>query len=493
MTGKSMKKSRNKLDSCLEKLYFCTHNHQRRLMKRTTFYSLLGCLSVLFTFASCGQDRSGEYYALVGSKNWIYEVMQEYYLFYQDLPAESELDFFLTPSEFLSAAASDQDQKNGVIYSHVDSIQVSTASRALSEQPTFGYEAMLVQAENGDYGLQVLYTQPSSPAEEVGLKRGDLIIGASGAAITSTDYEKYVSAPTSAYTFTLGTYNAELAKMDTIGQVEMPAPRIIEINNLLKTTLIDTGSRTAAYILYNEFGESDATQWQSLYSQLVSMQPDDIILDLRYNPGGYVSTARTVTTLLAPQSAMGQTMLTMTSNDLLNQTETYTFDSSLLPGGTSLSYQNLYIITTSNTASASETLINCLRPYMSGQMYQVGEATFGKNVAQALYTSEEHPLLELWLTTFYMSNSEGYYDYAASGLTPDYEASEPYGNPLGELGTTEDVLLQPVLTHMTTGAFPTDETTTRTSGRRPMRIIDNGVARKPRMARLSSSPMYIHP
>ena len=38
--------------------------------------------------ASCGQDRSGEYYALIGAKTWMYEVMQQHYLFYEDLPAE---------------------------------------------------------------------------------------------------------------------------------------------------------------------------------------------------------------------------------------------------------------------------------------------------------------------------------------------------------------------------------------------------------------------
>lgn len=457
-------------------------------MKRTTsFYLITGCLTLLSVFASCWQDRSGEYYALVGSKSWIYTTMQEYYLYYQDVPEESELDFFQKPAEFLSAAASEKDGKNGVLYSHIDSVKTAS-TRTLSDSPTFGFEAVMLQTPQGEYALQVLYTQPQSPAEEAGLKRGDLIIGADSMEISSSDYTKYVTNPTAAHLFTLGSYNAESEQIDTIGTVQMPVPRVIEIQNLLKTSLINTGNRKAAYILYNEFGEDEIPQWQSLYSQLAAAQPDDIILDLRYNPGGYVSTAQVVGTLLAPQSALGQTMLYMTGNDKLNLTETYTFDTNLLPGGSTLSYQNLYVITSGNTASASEIIINCLRPYMTGNLYQVGEATFGKNVAQALYTNDQYPQLKFWLTTYYLSNADGYKDYDVEGLPADYTQSEPYGGNLGELGTETDPLMQPILAHMATGSFPAAEAAaTRITASPRMLVVRNSVEEKQKTARVTPS------
>lgn len=457
-------------------------------MRRTIyFYLITGCLMLLTTFTSCWQDRSGEYYALIESKSWIYTTMQEYYLYYQDVPEESELDFFQKPAEFLSAAASEKDGKNGVLYSHIDSVKTAS-TRTLSDSPTFGFEAVMLQTPQGEYALQVLYTQPQSPAEEAGLKRGDLIIGADSMKISSSDYTKYVANPTAAHLFTLGSYNAESEQIDTIGTVQMPAPRIIEIQNLLKTSLINTGNRKAAYILYNEFGEDEIPQWQSLYSQLAAAQPDDIILDLRYNPGGYVSTAQVVGTLLAPQSALGQTMLYMTGNDKLNLTETYTFDTNLLPGGSTLSYQNLYVITSGNTASASEIIINCLRPYMTGNLYQMGEATFGKNVAQALYTNDQYPQLKFWLTTYYLSNADGYKDYDVEGLPADYTQSEPYGGNLGELGTETDPLMQPILAHMATGSFPAAEAAaTRITASPRMLVVRNSVEEKQKTARVTPS------
>lgn len=465
-----------------------TADTKLRLMKRmpSSFYLITECLVLLAIFTSCWQDRSGEYYALVGSKSWIYTTMQDYYLYYQDLPAEEELNFFQKPAEFLNAAASEKDGKNGVLYSHIDSVK-ATSTRSLSDSPTFGFEAVMLQTPQGGYALQVLYTQPQSPAEEAGLKRGDLIIGADSVKISSSDYTKYVTNPTSAHLFTLGSYNTETEQIDTIGSIQMPVPRIIEIQNLLKTSLIDTGNRKAAYILYNEFGEEEIPQWQVLYSQLAAAQPDDIILDLRYNPGGYVSTAQVVGTLLAPQGALGQTMLHMTGNDKQNITETYTFDAGLLPGGSTLSYQNLYVITSGNTASASEIIINCLRPYMTGHLFQVGEATFGKNVAQALYTNDQYPQLEFWLTTYYLSNAEGYKDYDAEGLPADYTQSEPYGSNLGELGTDTDPLMQPILVHMATGSFPTAETTTRTLVSPRMLVVKNSVSEKRKTTRANLS------
>lgn len=449
-------------------------------MKRTVFYRLIYGTVISLTLMACGEDRSGEYYALIASKTWIYETMQQNYLFYEDIPAEESLDFFQTPENFLKNAASSRDQKNGTLFSHIDSVNVS---RALSSSPTFGYEAALIRTGSGDYAIRVLYTQPGSPAEEAGLKRGDWIIAANNKKIGSGDYSKYVSAPTQSYTFTLGNYNGE--GFDTLGVTEIPVPRYIEETNLMKTSFITAGNRTAAYILYNSFGADDTETLQNMFVEIAARQPNDIILDLRYNPGGYVSTSQLLSTLLAPQNAMGQTFLNMTYNDKIAKTESYLFEPSLIPGGTPLAYENLYIITSNNTASASEIVINCLRPYLKERLLQVGTATFGKNVAQSLFTDEQSPQLELWLTTAYLSNAEGFQDYFDNGLQPDYELAENYAGELGELGTAEDMLLAPVFTRMATGSFPAGEdTATETTRSNPnVEVTHCSISKKPKLAK----------
>ena len=182
---------------------------------------------------------------------------------------------------------------------------------------------------------------------------------------------------------------------------------------------------------------------------------------------------------------MGQTFLNMTYNDKIAKTESYLFEPSLIPGGTPLAYENLYIITSNNTASASEIVINCLRPYLKERLLQVGTATFGKNVAQSLFTDEQSPQLELWLTTAYLSNAEGFQDYFDNGLQPDYELAENYAGELGELSTAEDMLLAPVFTRMATGNFPAGEdTATETTRSNPnVEVTHCSISKKPKLAK----------
>ena len=458
-------------------------------MKKDIIRLLYACLALMGLLSSCGEDRSGEYYALIATKTWIYEVMQENYLFYEDIPAEEKLNFFKKPAEFLASAASSKDQKNGYVFSHVDSV----LTRATSTYPCFGFDAVLVRTDGGSNALRVLYTEPDSPAEEAGLKRGDWIIAIDNKKISTSDYTTYINRPTKAYSFTLANYNPypeevddpefNYVEFDTLGTIQMPSPRYVEEQDILKTGTISAGNRKAFYILYNEFGENTDVL-KELFSQLNGQTFDDIILDLRYNPGGYVSTSQLMGTALAPASAMGQPFLQMTYNDKINKTEVLNFDASLLPGSTTLSYQNLYILTSGNTASASEIIINCLRPYMEGRLYQVGMPTFGKNVAQQLFTNEEAPNIELWLTTTYLSNSQGFYEYYTNGLQPDFEVEENYAEKLGELGSEEDQLMQPVLYRMAYGNFPSsgnsEENMSRHISTHPrVQVLYNSISQKP--------------
>ncbi len=434
---------------------------------------------------SCFQDRSGEYYALIQPKTWMYEVMQQYYLFYEDLPSEEDLNFFNKPQEFLKSVVSSKDQKNGITFSHVDS--VFTSSRTLSTTPSFGIEGAMVQVPSGAYAIRVLYTQPDSPAEEAGIRRGDWIISVDNKKMKSTDYTTYISSPTQAYTFTLGKFNGE--EFDTIPEkIQMPAPRFVEEHHLLTKKLIDLEGKKVAYLLYNEFGEDDTDELNQWFNEIASSSLSAIILDLRYNPGGYLNTAQQLGSMLAPQSAQGQPFVRMIYNDKLNKEEVLNVEKSLVPNGTGLTYTNLYVLTTSNTASASEVIINCLKPYLKEQLMQVGTATFGKNIGQQLFTDEQAPQLEFWLSTIYLSNSEGFKDYFENGLTPNYEQQEDMSGTLGEFATEEDSLIQPVFIHIQTGSFPVqtgDETLTlsRNGSRKSVRVLYNSISAKPHFAK----------
>lgn len=440
---------------------------------------IMGGLAISALVSSCGEDRSGEYYALITTQTWMYETMQQEYLYYQDIPEKKSLNFFNKPSDFLNSMVSSKDKKSGSTFSHIDSVFVTT--RSTSTTPTFGFEGTMVRAENGSYGIRVLYTQENSPAEEVGLKRGDLIIAANNKKINSSDLF-YITSPKEAYLFTMGKLNER--GFDTLQTVQMPSPRIVENKNIYKSDIMEIAGKRVAYIMYNEFGNNDTENLKQLFKDIAGQSVDDIILDLRYNPGGYVNIAQLVSTNLAPQEAMGNVFLKMTHNDKINQTDILNFEQSLLANGSPVNYKNLYVITSSNTASASEIVINCLRPYMAGRLIQVGTATFGKNVAQQLYTDEaKAPMLEFWMTNSLLSNAEDFSDYYTNGLNPDYEIAENFKGELGELGTAQDSLMIPIIKHIETGSFPTTETPDAASRSLDEKLrFNNSIDLKPKSA-----------
>ena len=450
------------------------HSNMKKLL-----YGIMGGLATAALVSSCGEDRSGEYYALITTQTWMYETMQKEYLYYQDIPDKKSLNFFKKPSDFLSSMVSSKDKKSGSTFSHIDSVYVNT--RSTSQTPTFGFEGTMVRANNGSYGIRVLYTQGNSPAKEAGLERGSIIIAANNKKINSSDLF-YITAPQEAYLFTLGKLNDK--GFDTLQTVQMPAPRIVENNNLYKKDILEVGGKKVAYVMYNEFGNDDTQKLNDLFYQLSQEGVNDIVLDLRYNPGGYVTTAQMISTNLAPQEAIGNTFLKMTHNDIINRTDVLNFEESMLANVTPINYENLYIITSANTASASEVVINCLKPYMPERLIQVGTATFGKNVAQQLFTDEvQAPMLEFWLTNSLLSNAEDFSDYYTNGLQPDFEIAENFKGELGELGTEQDSLMIPILKHIETGSFPTTETTepeSRSIDRK--QHLNNSINLKPKSA-----------
>ena len=125
--------------------------------------------------------------------------MQENYLFYEDLPAEDQLDFFMKPADFVKAAASSRDKKNGVTFSHADSI---APSRTQSEYPCFGLEVDYANTpQQGIPVMRVLYVQPNSPANQAGIKRGDWIIAVDSAKVSSANYIEQILQPTQTHEF----------------------------------------------------------------------------------------------------------------------------------------------------------------------------------------------------------------------------------------------------------------------------------------------------
>ncbi|MDE6180469.1 MAG: peptidase S41, partial [Phocaeicola sp.] len=152
-------------------------------------------LTSLFIMVSCGEDRSGEYYALIGENLWIEQTMKEHYLWYDNMPEIKESDYFSEPENFLQKLiyTKAQDGK-GDPYSHIETIKYSDDARSfLQRNATYGFDFELMTDPTGTSShtfARVLFVLPHSPASEAGLERGDWISAIGKEKLTSNKYSQ---------------------------------------------------------------------------------------------------------------------------------------------------------------------------------------------------------------------------------------------------------------------------------------------------------------
>ena len=175
------------------KIHSFANGLEKRMMKKQT-YIAFGTLLLLLT--SCGEDRSGEFYALIEDRMWIEETMREHYLWYQDIPAiEKEDEYFQAPATFFKKLLSKEAVNGqGDKYSYMEeklSNTPETRSQMLDRTSTYGMEFILTNDPTGTTNhtyARVLYTLPGSPAEAAGIRRGDWISAVNRQRITHSNY-----------------------------------------------------------------------------------------------------------------------------------------------------------------------------------------------------------------------------------------------------------------------------------------------------------------
>ena len=429
-----------------------------------TFWAFL--LTVL---CSCGEDRTGEFYALIEDRQWIEETMQANYLWAEDMPViENEDDYFKEPQAFFKSLLSKNAMNGkGDKYSYMEedpkAPQQESRSQMLDRTSTYGMEFELTNDPTGTTNhihAHVLYVLDGSPAQQAGIQRGDWLSSVNGQRITTSNYQVLKNggsikvARTRIYSTELG-YTWQPA--DTLN---LAASITMEINPFLIDTLYQVEGQRIAYLMYNEFStgpENKGTeeiyneQMKAIFANFKAQQPDALILDLRYNNGGYLQCAQALGSLIAPASALGKNFVNLQFNAKANpQRKAYPLLESYAEANLDLG--KVYILTTNHTASASEALINGLIPYMGKEnVILIGERTEGKNVAMTAFRNETYGIT-LWPVVAYTSNAEDFSDYG-DGFEPTHELTERNIVDWYPLGDNREYLLKNAISLITTGSI----------------------------------------
>jgi len=380
-------------------------------------------------------DKAG---STLAQNNWLRSWTHDLYLWYREVPD-------LNPASYSTAD-----------YFNVLKTSATTPSGNPKDKfhftyPTDQWEALSQSGVAAGYGAQwvviasrpprqvvVAYTQPNSPAASANLARGaqvltvdgvDLVNASDSASIDKLNAGLFPSAPGGSHTFSI---------LDLGGSprtVTMVATNVTE-TPVQNVGTIGTRSGPVGYMLFNDHIATAEAQLISAFSQLQGAGVSDLVLDIRYNGGGYLDIASEVAYMIAgPGPTTGQGFEKTVFNDKYTTTDPVTgerlapvpFHTTSQgfsgPQGQPLPTLNLsrvFVLSSPNTCSASEAIMNGLRG-VNVQVIQIGTTTCGKPYG---FYPQDNCGTTYFSIEFQGVNAQGFGDYP-DGFSPANTTSSP--------------------------------------------------------------------
>lgn len=360
---------------------------------------------------------------------WIWEGMNAYYYWYEDLD-HSLYPTELEPTDFFYSILNSQDRFSWIVEDYQALINSFN-----SEEVTNGISPYFIRLDNSDNVIVVVeYTVPGSPADSAGITRGDIITDINGSEITIHNYQDLFYAETVTLKFADYIDNSFYSN-----GVEITLNTVlVEENPIHHFEIINYGGSEIAYMVYNHFSVGKNNRWlDSLDHQLAELKSagiKNLVLDLRYNPGGSIFMANHLASALCPATVPGKdnVFVYLQWNDLF---EEFIIREEGEDSGSLVSYfedtpannldlSTIYLLTTAHSASASELLTIGLSPYMNVE--HIGETTYGKGYGSITVDDWEEPKRHEWAMqpiTFKFANSLGK-GVPNEGIDPEYEVDD---------------------------------------------------------------------
>jgi carboxyl-terminal processing protease len=414
-------------------------------------------LGLFSFFALACRDQSLPPFANeVQVNRWVEKQMNLWYYWNTELPANP--DYQQTPGSFfnnLLYTFDAQTKPDGDRFSWIQQSADDLISSLSGEVLTYGMEYRIVTATSLNRVVgSVLYVLEGSPADKAGVKRGDFFTHINGTELSSSN-SRNLLAGTSEKKFTFGTLNESADGFVDIRERAI-APVRFQEDPVHFNSIISSATKKIGYLVYHQFypstnGTNDFKydkKLEGIFAEFKKQQINELIIDLRYNSGGYVSSSILLGSLMAKGVTSKDIFAIKQYNAEISRilTKSYGedfFKDYFLPKPQNVGDQltRVFVLTSKRTASASELLINGLLPYIDVKV--VGETTVGKNVGSVTLTDAEdrtrwgiQPIVSKSFNSLMKS------DYS-SGFAPDYPASE--GLRIHPYGDARDPLLRAAL------------------------------------------------
>lgn len=440
-------------------------------MKKIFLYATIFVL--FFLSISCEKNNITNQSDNEYVNRWIYENMSVYYLWNDKLPVLAPAQYEVNPDIFFDKILYKYDAQSNPDGDRFSWIQdnyvelLNSLSGVSSYDIGFEYQPYYIVNGNPEVEMRITYTKRGSDAETKGVKRGHCIRAVNGITITDKNYRDIFSGSSdkrlSRVRYVQNPETGELT-LEELDDVTVKMNSQFAENPVYLDSIYTFDNKKIGYLVYNFFSHDKGDnsyeydlQLMQVLAEMKSKGVTEMILDLRYNSGGAVSSAVALASVLVKNHSTNNVMARAKYNVLLEESLRkeygddffYTYFQSKIvkkDGATIeiplLNLSNLYVITGKRTASASELIINGLKPYMDN-IILIGDKTVGKNVGSiSIYNEKDErnkwgmqPIVVKYL------NSLGYSDYT-SGFSPNPDNFiNEFNYELVELGNTNDPLL----------------------------------------------------
>ncbi|QCK16670.1 S41 family peptidase [Mangrovivirga cuniculi] len=379
--------------------------------------------------------------------NWVFETMSEVYYWEDLIPAE--VDLTKNPEAVFNDIVYSGDRFSFLTDDYAGLIN---SLEGVSQEA--GYEFQLLRAEEGsdDLVALVLYAKAGSPARQEGVRRGDAIYAINGTQLTINNYSNLLDQISETHTISYRRYEESAGSYVDQGDLTLSTTVVSENPNFLDSIYSLPNGQKMGYYVYNFFSPGPGStddydmEMDNVFAEFKASGVENLVLDLRYNSGGSISSAQLLASLIAPGVSSTDILYKNVWNDLyMDYIQGLEDGDDILNGkfldvnnniGNSLSGQTLYVLVGNRTASASELIINGLRPYMN--VVIIGESTVGKNVG-SIPIDDENSSYGMLPIVFKIFNANDLSDYD-EGFTPDFVVEE-FASRFEQFGDINDPLL----------------------------------------------------
>ncbi|HAE66802.1 MAG TPA: hypothetical protein DCG77_06245, partial [Sphingobacterium sp.] len=195
------------------------------------------------------------------------------------------------------------------------------------------------------------------------------------------------------------------------------------IDPIYKDSVYTYNGNNVGYLALSSFEEIENNninqqKIDAAFEKFQTQQIKSLIVDLRYNGGGYVDASAYVADKIGGAITKGKLMLKYEVNDYIKATPSINkmFQDTKFEGKSNLSLSKVYFLVSDRTASAAEMLINVLKPYLQVQLIASGTRTYGKPVG--FFEQVVQKKVSFWPVSFLLKNSADFSDYW-DGFVPD--------------------------------------------------------------------------